>query len=526
MTGLTTSISQDPTRPAPGAFGVRERAGGFLSTFGRVRRRLGWRGVAELLLARTAPRLLAYQRTTLIDTPLVGSAHPELDPRRVVSPEPTVNALFDRLAQSGEPEVPSFSRAMVHRRFAAGQELWLFFVEGEVAHARWIVRDALRFANVSIPLPDGYCATEAAVTLADYRGRQLHASANHHVRAVMGENGARGMLSAMNGLNRGLLAWSVSPDGGAHTVATVHVLTVAGRSWLRVLPASSPAPQAIEAPGPRSPDAPMAAREPHHAGSPGTCLGPGGAAGGKAPLPRSDHGSRETRRPCAAAGGMAAGPGVGGGPEDGPLEEGVTGDELLFTLARRARAAAGVDISEEATALARATAARANVAVDLRTAGLESLPFEDEVFDAVVSTSTLDHIPQAQRLEALIEVRRVLAPGGVLVITCDNAENAGDRLLGLCARLGMVPFPLEAPVSLDELRELVARAGFAIAEHAFLVPGPRVLTTLAVRLARPLGGERGVEAVISRLEDWGRRWPRRMGAFVAVRAVARDPAKA
>src|SRR5438094_125265 len=52
--------------------------------------------------------------------------------------------------------------------------------------------------------------------------------------------------------------------------------------------------------------------------------------------------------------------------------------------------------------------------IDVERAGLDgqSLPFEDETFDTAISTWTLCTIPDANA--ALLEVRRVLKPGGTL----------------------------------------------------------------------------------------------------------------
>jgi ubiquinone/menaquinone biosynthesis C-methylase UbiE len=53
------------------------------------------------------------------------------------------------------------------------------------------------------------------------------------------------------------------------------------------------------------------------------------------------------------------------------------------------------------------------VAADMRT-----LPFEDESFDAVVSNYAFHHLVDADKAIALAEARRVLVPGGRLVV-CD-----------------------------------------------------------------------------------------------------------
>jgi SAM-dependent methyltransferase len=46
----------------------------------------------------------------------------------------------------------------------------------------------------------------------------------------------------------------------------------------------------------------------------------------------------------------------------------------------------------------------------------EDLPFDDAFFDAVVTTDTYEHIHQDQRAKALAQFRRVLRPGGRLVL--------------------------------------------------------------------------------------------------------------
>jgi SAM-dependent methyltransferase len=65
-----------------------------------------------------------------------------------------------------------------------------------------------------------------------------------------------------------------------------------------------------------------------------------------------------------------------------------------------------------------------------------AIPFEDGYFSAVTMLAVAEHLdPRA--LEALLtESRRVLAPGGRLVITTPAARS--DRLLHLFARIGLV----------------------------------------------------------------------------------------
>ena len=204
-------------------------------------------------------------------------------------------------------------------------------------------------------------------------------------------------------------------------------------------------------------------------------------------------------------------------------EEGVAGDELLFTLASRAGPVSGIDVSPRVVAAAERAAKARGLSAQLSSADVRTLPFPDASFEAVVSTSTLDHLDRDGYTAALAELRRVLAPGGVMVVTFDNADNLGDPLLRIAARLGIVPFPPTSSLTLVELRGLLAGADLQLGEHAHLVHGPRLLTTLCVRVLRLLPARWSTPAVrrlLDAFEAAGRRWPARLASFVAVRATA------
>jgi SAM-dependent methyltransferase len=54
----------------------------------------------------------------------------------------------------------------------------------------------------------------------------------------------------------------------------------------------------------------------------------------------------------------------------------------------------------------------------------ESLPFDDESFDVVLSLEMLEHIPAALREPSLSEMLRVLRPGGRMIVTFPSDETA------------------------------------------------------------------------------------------------------
>jgi SAM-dependent methyltransferase len=78
---------------------------------------------------------------------------------------------------------------------------------------------------------------------------------------------------------------------------------------------------------------------------------------------------------------------------------------------------AGVEINPAALAKARENLPNA----DLHGVGAEELPFSDASFDCVTCIEVIEHIPAKLRKQALAEMRRVLRPGGRLVLRVPHA---------------------------------------------------------------------------------------------------------
>ena len=91
---------------------------------------------------------------------------------------------------------------------------------------------------------------------------------------------------------------------------------------------------------------------------------------------------------------------------------------------------AGVDISPEMLAVAQQ---RLPAGVELQVASADALPFRDDSFEILVTTNAF-HFFRVPK-DVLNEMRRVLRPGGTLVVTdwCDDYLACGicDRLLRL-----------------------------------------------------------------------------------------------
>lgn len=100
-----------------------------------------------------------------------------------------------------------------------------------------------------------------------------------------------------------------------------------------------------------------------------------------------------------------------------------------YVLANYARAGAdvyGVDLTEAAISLTRQRFGLAGLTGDFRTANAEALPFPDDSFDCVCSMGVLHHTPDTER--AVREVRRVLKPGGRLIVMFYHRDSALYRL--------------------------------------------------------------------------------------------------
>jgi ubiquinone/menaquinone biosynthesis C-methylase UbiE len=122
--------------------------------------------------------------------------------------------------------------------------------------------------------------------------------------------------------------------------------------------------------------------------------------------------------------------------------------------------AVGIDAALEMIDRARAKAKKEGSAARFEPAAIESLPFGDQSFDAVTSTYMLHHLPDDVQARGLAEARRVLKPGGRLVIV-DFASESHSFLGHLLSILGH----LHGASSFPALSEKLRVAGFTAVER-------------------------------------------------------------
>ncbi len=105
------------------------------------------------------------------------------------------------------------------------------------------------------------------------------------------------------------------------------------------------------------------------------------------------------------------------------LDFGCGRGDLLAHVFSRGVAASGFEVSEES-----AETTRARFAGEPLFRGVATSPGElaDGSFDVVLLVEVIEHLLDDQIEPVLAEVRRVLAPGGRVVVTCPNGENLAD----------------------------------------------------------------------------------------------------
>lgn len=145
-----------------------------------------------------------------------------------------------------------------------------------------------------------------------------------------------------------------------------------------------------------------------------------------------------------------------------------------LALAARERVGAagavfGVDNGSEMVARAREKARHAGSPVSFEIAPAQALPFDAARFDVVLCTLVLHHLPAAGRAEAIAEMRRVLRPGGrLLVVDLAHAEGVWAALNPITLLHGG-----RAMHTAEEAEALMRDAGFVNVETGAI--GSRVL---------------------------------------------------
>jgi len=149
-------------------------------------------------------------------------------------------------------------------------------------------------------------------------------------------------------------------------------------------------------------------------------------------------------------------------PGEAVLDVGCGTGSLAIALKAEAGATGevhGIDASPEMIEQARRKAARAGVDAGFEVALIEEMPFTDARFDLVVSSFMLHHLPDDVKRRGLMEVQRVLKPGGRLL-----AVDFGETGTSLIGHLLSVLGHGHGQASLEALMPVMEDVGFVEAE--------------------------------------------------------------
>jgi len=211
-------------------------------------------------------------------------------------------------------------------------------------------------------------------------------------------------------------------------------------------------------------------------------------------------------------------------------DEAVSMHDLFSLFEGASENMVGTDVSFETARIARrrlGQTGRERCPIIISDARCQS--FKSQVFDEILSNSTLDHFSNRTDLVASLgELHRILKPGGILIVTLDNPWNPvvwvrNHLPYRFLTWLGIIPFYMGVTMSKSELAEALESIGFEAADSTIIVHSPRAL---AIWVGSLLGRTKweGMKACFGRLLralEGMERFPTKhlTGYFVAVKAI-------
>ena len=213
-------------------------------------------------------------------------------------------------------------------------------------------------------------------------------------------------------------------------------------------------------------------------------------------------------------------------------DEAISTHNLVSLFAGRCDHFIGTDVSLEIARAAKNRTAEPPDGWDaIAVSDARHLAFRSGVFDEIISNSTLDHFSDKGDItKSLRELRRIMRPGGTLVVTLDNPWNpvvfVRNRLpYRLLRFLDVIPFYMGATLSRRALVRVLESIGFRVCESTAIAHAPRIFAIRAGRLldkrgSKRLGGRfRKLLRLFERLEGLPTKYV--TGYYVAVKAVKR-----
>lgn len=208
-------------------------------------------------------------------------------------------------------------------------------------------------------------------------------------------------------------------------------------------------------------------------------------------------------------------------------EDAFGSQHFLYRLAQQGADVFGMDISPKMLFRARQRIAGEGRLFDRGVAcDVLRASFKDDVFDLIISNSTLDHLSVVEARSALVELRRVLKPGGLLILTLDNRHNPFFYYGGYLVQkfFGISKFYLDKCYTLDEARRLAEESRFKVEEAAPLIHVYPPWTRILFLLDRVPGRffKKAVRSFIRACASLGKKTKFRTSWFIALKLSKRQ----
>lgn len=151
-------------------------------------------------------------------------------------------------------------------------------------------------------------------------------------------------------------------------------------------------------------------------------------------------------------------------PGESVLDVGCGTGTLAVAAKQRVGAAGtvyGIDASPEMLARAEKKSGKAGAVVSFKSGYAQALPFPDAQFDCALSTLMLHHLPRKAREQCAGEVRRVLKPGGRVLVVDFTVPAANQKDFFAC-------FHRHGHVGVHDMSAMLGSAGLTIVESGMV----------------------------------------------------------
>lgn len=203
-------------------------------------------------------------------------------------------------------------------------------------------------------------------------------------------------------------------------------------------------------------------------------------------------------------------------------EEAFGTDNFLFWVAQQKAQVFAADISRAIAAKAKLNSLRSkNNLLNFSVSDIRNCAFKDDSFDLIISNSTLDNLAYCDIRQSLYEMKRILKPDGLIILTLDNAHNPLYTLGYIIEKLANTnKYYQDKCYSLREAETLVGDVGLIVEDSTAIVHIPTPFNKIALILKgiHNVYSERIIRRCISLFSNLGRKRTKFLtGWFIALK---------